>query len=379
MTSSRAKLSVGIGRVLHDCWLCPSNWLAEDLTAAQEVHVVTPDTATGSAALALTDSGLAFFVTVEGLSGSIAAAHFHNAPAGVDGGVVRTISGDFTGNTAAGFWTSTDSEPLTDALIAELVAGNLYLNVHTAANGGGEIRGQVRLSSGMGFEAGLTAAQEVHVVTPDTATGTASLTLTDAGLAFKVTVEGLSGPITGAHFHNAAAGTDGSVVRPITGDFAGNTASGLWTSADTEPLTAALITELLAGNLYLNVHTAANGAGEIRGQVIVTIPEVLSTEEGDFNNRLPEAFSLSQNFPNPFNPATTLRFGLPAATDVTIVVYDLLGQEVIRLINRRLEPGYHQVVWHGRDESGADVSTGLYMGRITTPAYTKSIKMLLLK
>ncbi len=316
---------------------------------------------------------------MEGLSGSIAAAHFHNAAAGADGGVVRTITGDFTGNTAAGFWTSTDSEPLTDALIAELVAGNLYLNVHTAANGGGEIRGQVRLSSGMGFEAGLTAAQEVHVVTPDTATGTASLTLTDAGLAFKVTVEGLSGPITGAHFHNAAAGTDGSVVRPITGDFAGNTASGLWTSADTEPLTAALITELLAGNLYLNVHTAANGAGEIRGQVIVTIPEVLSTEEGDFNNRLPEAFSLSQNFPNPFNPATTLRFGLPAATDVTIVVYDLLGQEVIRLINRRLEPGYHQVVWHGRDESGADVSTGLYMGRITTPAYTKSIKMLLLK
>ncbi len=97
------------------------------------------------------------------------------------------------------------------------------------------------------------------------------------------------------------------------------------------------------------------------------------------DNGLPEAFSLSQNFPNPFNPATTLRFGLPAATDVTIVVYDLLGQEVIRLINRRLEPGYHQVVWQGRDESGADVSTGLYMGRIATPAYTKSIKMLLLK
>jgi len=94
---------------------------------------------------------------------------------------------------------------------------------------------------------------------------------------------------------------------------------------------------------------------------------------------LPLEFALHPNYPNPFNPATTLRFDLPAATELTIVVYDLIGREVIRLVNRRLEAGYHRVVWHGKDESGAAVATGLYIGRIATPKYTKSIKMVLLK
>ncbi|MCH7858806.1 MAG: CHRD domain-containing protein, partial [Candidatus Marinimicrobia bacterium] len=139
---------------------------------------------------------------------------------------------------------------LTDALIVELLAGNLYVNVHTAANGAGEIRGQVYLSSGTGFKARLTAEQQTHAVTDSSGMGTGSFTLTDAGLAFNVTVEGLSGAIAAAHFHNGAAGVAGGVVHTITGDFTGNTASGLWTSTDAEALTDALIAELLAGNLY---------------------------------------------------------------------------------------------------------------------------------
>ncbi|MCH8960643.1 MAG: CHRD domain-containing protein, partial [Bacteroidetes bacterium] len=103
------------------------------LTAAQETHEVTSE-ATGTAALALTAEGVRFFVTVDGLSGDIAAAHFHNAAAGEDGMVVRGILDDFNGNTASGLWTASDAEPLTDELIQDLLAGNLYLNIHTAAN-----------------------------------------------------------------------------------------------------------------------------------------------------------------------------------------------------------------------------------------------------
>ena len=253
--------------VAPSCSVSPTDHLTASLTAAQEVHTVDSYTATGTGSFALTEAGLAFNITVEGLSGSIAAAHFHNAPAGANGGVVRTITGDFAGNTASGLWTSADEEPLTNALIAELRTGNLYVNIHTVANGAGEIRGQVYLGEGTGFKAAFTAEQENHPVTDSSGTGTGSFTLTEAGLAFNITVEGLSGSIAAAHFHNAPAGADGGVVRTITGDFAGNTASGLWTSADTEPLTDALIAELRAGNLYVNIHTAANGAGEIRGQV----------------------------------------------------------------------------------------------------------------
>ena len=64
---------------------------------------------------------------------------------------------------------------------------------------------------------------------------------------------------------------------------------------------------------------------------------------------LPTEFALEQNYPNPFNPATTLRFDLPAAAAVRLTIYDLLGQELARLLDQRVEPGYHQVTWNGRD------------------------------
>ncbi|MCH7858807.1 MAG: CHRD domain-containing protein [Candidatus Marinimicrobia bacterium] len=107
--------------------------------------------------------------------------------------------------------------------LAILLSGIAFLTIHSD-----------RLTAGTHFIARLDAAQQVHTVSPDTATGTGSFTLTDAGLAFNVTVEGLTGAITAAHFHNAAAGVAGGVVHAILGDFTGNTASGLWTSADSE-------------------------------------------------------------------------------------------------------------------------------------------------
>ena len=94
---------------------------------------------------------------------------------------------------------------------------------------------------------------------------------------------------------------------------------------------------------------------------------------------LPTDFNLHQNYPNPFNPSTTLRFDLPAATDIHIVVYDLLGREVVRLVDQRLEAGYHQLVWNGRDRRGREVPTGMYIVLMTTPEFRKSIKLVLLK
>ena len=167
------------------------------LTAAQENAGVESD-ATGTAALALTDDGLRFFVTVDGLTGDIANAHFHQAPAGVSAGVVRGIADSFEGKTASGIWTASDDAPLTDELIQALFAGDLYFNIHTAANPGGEIRGQIYPTSGTGLSATLTAAQENAGVESD-ATGTASVQLTDAGALFFVTVDGLTGDIANAH------------------------------------------------------------------------------------------------------------------------------------------------------------------------------------
>src|SRR5690606_33877637 len=124
-----------------------STALTATLDASQEPGGVASD-GTGTAALLLTDAGLLFALTLDGLSGTIANAHFHRAEAGVNRPVVRGIMDAFDGTTAVGLWTGADAQPLTDELSAALLTGELYLNVHTAADPGGEIRGQVRLAGG---------------------------------------------------------------------------------------------------------------------------------------------------------------------------------------------------------------------------------------
>ncbi|MDH3889891.1 MAG: T9SS type A sorting domain-containing protein [candidate division Zixibacteria bacterium] len=96
-------------------------------------------------------------------------------------------------------------------------------------------------------------------------------------------------------------------------------------------------------------------------------------------NELPTDYALGQNYPNPFNPNTSIAFALPEATEVMLEVYNLLGQRVKTLINRRLEAGHHAAVWDSRNESGQTVSSGVYFYRMETPNYMESRKMVLLK
>jgi hypothetical protein len=99
----------------------------------------------------LTSAGVEYDITIEGLLGTFQLAHFHDAPAGVNGGVVKTITGSFSGFTATGVWAAGDAEPLTPARIARYLTGDLYLNVHTSSFGNGEIRGQLRSPSVVGI------------------------------------------------------------------------------------------------------------------------------------------------------------------------------------------------------------------------------------
>jgi hypothetical protein len=103
---------------------------------------------------------------------------------------------------------------------------------------------------------------------------------------------------------------------------------------------------------------------------------ILSIEE---NEGLPAEYALHPAYPNPFNPASTIRYDLPQASEVSLIVYDILGREVKRLVDGYIEPGYHQTMWAGKDQFGRSVPSGIYIARLVTPEYSKSIKMLLLK
>ncbi len=94
---------------------------------------------------------------------------------------------------------------------------------------------------------------------------------------------------------------------------------------------------------------------------------------------LPSVYALHHAYPNPFNPTVTIRYELPEPAEVRLIVYNLLGREVVRLAEGHMAPGYHAAVWHGRDATGRPVPSGLYIARLVTPKYVKSIKMILLK
>ncbi len=90
-------------------------------------------------------------------------------------------------------------------------------------------------------------------------------------------------------------------------------------------------------------------------------------------------FALLQNYPNPFNPVTEIRYRLPASEQVTLVVYNLLGQKVRTLVHATQTAGWHSVQWDGRNELGEKVSSGVYIYRLTAGDQQAVRKMILMK
>ena len=94
---------------------------------------------------------------------------------------------------------------------------------------------------------------------------------------------------------------------------------------------------------------------------------------------IPARFALGQNYPNPFNPVTRLDYTLPRRSRVMIQVYNILGQEVVTLVNMELPYGEHTAVWNGMDRFGKPVASGVYFTEMRTRNFRQTKKMLLLK
>jgi len=89
--------------------------------------------------------------------------------------------------------------------------------------------------------------------------------------------------------------------------------------------------------------------------------------------------TLWQNYPNPFNPSTTIRFDIDKSEHVALSVYNIRGQLVTTLVNNVLPSGAHSVVWNGLDDSGNNVSSGIYFYRLVTNDFSQTKKMILMK
>ena len=92
-----------------------------------------------------------------------------------------------------------------------------------------------------------------------------------------------------------------------------------------------------------------------------------------------ESYELKNNYPNPFNPSTTIEFAIPQKGNVELSIYNVLGQKIATLINSELNQGVYKATWNGLTDSGVSVVSGTYIYRIKSGEFSMSKKMILLK
>lgn len=227
------------------------------LSGDQEVPAVTTD-AVGVATVHFSpDRTMATLnVTVSNLSSAVTGAHIHKGAVGTNGSIVLDFSGDYSNGRI------TKTFPVDAARIAEFIKGELYLNIHTANNGGGELRGQLLLEAPESFMGTLSGDQENPAVTTN-ATGVVSVHYTANTNVLEINAQwdGLSSAITMVHLHEGAVGVNGGVVLDLSSSVIGNSIKVKVAGND-------VIAAMRAGNIYLNVHTQNHGGGEIRAQLM---------------------------------------------------------------------------------------------------------------
>jgi len=179
-----------------------------------------------------------------------------------------------------------------------------------------------------------------------------------------------------------------------------------------QPIEGALVQAKLDGEVEVNAVTDANGnfaitglpAGEYKIEstsvgfsedaATVTVGEgqdafnvnlemqtdnVTDVGSGD-DGATPKSFALFQNYPNPFNPETTIQYQLSQAAEVTLKIFNLLGQEVRTLVNQRQPAGAHAVAWDGKDNFGRQAATGVYIFQLKAgESFKMSKRMMLVK
>jgi hypothetical protein len=114
-----------------------------------------------------------------------------------------------------------------------------------------------------------------------------------------------------------------------------------------------------------------------RGIWETIIPPMVGTTSNQ--NNIPDKFELYQNYPNPFNPRTTIKFDIAVNSNVSLRIFNILGQEVRTLVNSELAPGIKTVVWDGTNNSGTVVTSGIYIYVLKAGDYRDTKKMVLLK
>jgi hypothetical protein len=249
------------------------------LTGAQEnPPVTTTATGQGTAIISADGSTIWYIVSYSGLSGTANAAHIHTGATGTNGGVILPLTvgpSPMVGTLTAANFSASGSVTTFAQAVAAIKAGTTYFNIHTSANPGGEIRGQI-LPAGNAHFADLQAHQENPPTSSSgSGSGIAVISADMSTITYLVTYSGLTGTVNAAHIHTGAVGQNGGVILPLTAGpspMTGTLTATNFTASGPVTTFAQAVAAIQAGTTYFNLHTSANPGGEIRGQIGVTVP-----------------------------------------------------------------------------------------------------------
>lgn len=295
------------------------------------------------------------------LSGDYSASHIHLGVVGQNGGVGVALTATVDADNRGGSWTvannTFDLSGMPDVMAA-IKSGGAYVNVHSAARPTGELRGQL-LSP-------MNAAPAAAVALAPAAVTIAG----DPGAAlFSISWLPVTDPDGDMINYILEISTDPSFGSGVMSTNMGVTNGKVKTVADA----AMLFDELTGGqpgminvggsvNAYLRVTTTDGSLWTAGASTRLTLTRGIVTDTEDVE--LPTEFALQGNYPNPFNPSTTIRFDLPETADVSVVVVDLLGRQVMSLPAEAFEAGSGRTI----QLDASSLSSGVYMYQVVANA-----------
>jgi hypothetical protein len=299
-----------------------------------------------------------YYLERSGLQGTETAAEIRGfASPGSESVLLHTMP---AGNPKAGEWTYSEADE------ASILGGLAYVEIRTTAHPSGEIRGQVVVHPTVNF-ANRVDSDQACVTSPALGVGFYTVDTAANTLGYDVRFVGLGTPETQAHIHGYQ-----SVPCQPSFDFnfpigPGNPKVGVWTYSEGDDAA------VLGGELYVNIHTVAVPAGELRSQIISADPATAAP-------LLPAAPGLRLSVaPNPLDAGgTVFRFAAPAGGGV-LRVLDVAGREMRAWPLETGGQGEASQAWDGRDASGRPAAGGVYFVRLETVSAQATLRIVVVR
>lgn len=338
------------------------------------IHEVQPieSSATGATIVEYTGSSIMLYGGFHGMSSAVATdiaggAHLHSGAVNANGSVEIPLNLTLSSEDTAGVFVASENMfDLSEEQETALFAGGTYINIHTTVFTGGELRGQVLFSPN-------TYPAMVSLTAPENGV---SLTLDgESSTAFEATWESSSDADNNDIAYIWQLATDVEFSNIIVNANVGSDAMFSTTYGVLDSLLNDLGIEI--GNTTTVYHrvVVTDGSDEMESEPRTAMMErgTVTSNEEDHPDQ-PNTFALNQNYPNPFNPTTNITFSIEKAGQVSVTIYNMLGQQVGVLLNERLTAGSHTLEF-----DASALSSGIYIYRLKAGNNTKTKKMTLIK